>query len=107
MVDLEPDHQEDDSEARSVFVSQLAAKLTARDLAYFLEDKLGDGAVRDCRIVTDRISRRSKGYVLLPIVFFSAQFSVSPGLHTSSLSLSISSRERLHSAEQSSWVFQS
>ncbi|KZS96007.1 splicing factor, CC1-like protein [Sistotremastrum niveocremeum HHB9708] len=52
---------EDDSEARSVFVSQLAARLTARDLGYFFEDKLGEGAVIDSRIVTDRLSRRSKG----------------------------------------------
>ncbi|KAH7345434.1 hypothetical protein B0J17DRAFT_713020 [Rhizoctonia solani] len=52
---------EEDSEARSVFVSQLAARLTARDLGYFFEDKLGEGAVRDARIVTDRLSRRSKG----------------------------------------------
>ncbi|KAI0825071.1 splicing factor CC1-like protein [Trametes gibbosa] len=51
----------DDSEARSVFVSQLAARLTARDLGYFFEDKLGEGSVMDSRIVTDRISRRSKG----------------------------------------------
>lgn len=58
--DLPP--QDDDSEARSVFVSQLAARLTARDLGYFFEDKLGEGTVRDSRIVTDRISRRSKGY---------------------------------------------
>ncbi|KAI0076065.1 splicing factor, CC1-like protein [Panus rudis PR-1116 ss-1] len=55
------DPKEDDSEARSVFVSQLAARLTARDLGYFFEDKLGEGAVLDSRIVTDRISRRSKG----------------------------------------------
>ena len=55
--------KEDDSEARSVFVSQLAARLTARDLGYFFEDKLGEGTVMDSRIVTDRISRRSKGYV--------------------------------------------
>ncbi|KAG6849508.1 hypothetical protein H0H93_007862 [Arthromyces matolae] len=53
--------KEDDSEARSVFVSQLAARLTARDLGYFFEDKLGEGAVMDSRIVTDRLSRRSKG----------------------------------------------
>ncbi|KAK0478391.1 hypothetical protein IW261DRAFT_1483262 [Armillaria novae-zelandiae] len=53
--------KEDDSEARSVFVSQLAARLTARDLGYFFEDKLGDGTVMDSRIVTDRLSRRSKG----------------------------------------------
>ncbi|CAG8627875.1 12203_t:CDS:2 [Acaulospora colombiana] len=53
--------EEGDSEQRSVFVSQLAARLTARDLGYFFEDKLGDDAVRDARIVTDRLSRRSKG----------------------------------------------
>jgi RNA-binding protein 39 len=54
--------KEDDSEARSVFVSQLAARLTARDLGYFFEEKLGEGTVMDSRIVTDRLSRRSKGY---------------------------------------------
>ncbi|KAG6857531.1 hypothetical protein H0H87_000130 [Tephrocybe sp. NHM501043] len=53
--------KEDDSEARSVFVSQLAARLTARDLGYFFEDKLGENTVMDSRIVTDRLSRRSKG----------------------------------------------
>ncbi|KAI0257104.1 splicing factor CC1-like protein [Lactifluus subvellereus] len=53
--------REDDSEARSVFVSQLAARLTARDLGYFFEDKLGESTVLDARIVTDRLSRRSKG----------------------------------------------
>jgi len=53
--------KEDDSEARSVFVSQLAARLTARDLGYFFEEKLGEGTVMDSRIVTDRLSRRSKG----------------------------------------------
>lgn len=59
---LNDEPREDDSEARSVFVSQLAARLTARDLGYFFEDKLGEGSVMDSRIVTDRISRRSKGY---------------------------------------------
>jgi RNA-binding protein 23/39 len=58
----EPTVEDEDSEARSVFVSQLAARLTARDLGYFFEDKLGDGTVKDSRIVTDRLSRRSKGY---------------------------------------------
>src|SRR6266702_4545691 len=55
--------REDDSEARSVFVSQLAARLTARDLGYFFADKLGENTVLDARIVTDRLSRRSKGSV--------------------------------------------
>ncbi|TCD62214.1 hypothetical protein EIP91_007219 [Steccherinum ochraceum] len=58
---MDDEHREDDSEARSVFVSQLAARLTARDLGYFFEEKLGEGSVMDSRIVTDRISRRSKG----------------------------------------------
>ena len=53
--------EDDDSEARSVFVSQLAARMTAKDLGYFFEEKLGEGSVRDPRIVTDRLSRRSKG----------------------------------------------
>lgn len=50
-----------DSETRSVFVSQLAAALTSRDLGMFFEDKLGRGSVRDARVVTDRVTRRSKG----------------------------------------------
>ncbi|KAI5452006.1 Phosphatidylinositol-3-phosphatase SAC1, variant 2 [Naganishia albida] len=50
-----------DSEARSIFVSQLAAALTSRDVGMFFEDKLGKGSVRDARVVTDRITRRSKG----------------------------------------------
>jgi len=58
--------KDDDSETRSIFVSQLAARLTARDLGYFFEDKLGEGTVLDSRIVTDRISRRSKGCDSLP-----------------------------------------
>ncbi|ORX38594.1 hypothetical protein BD324DRAFT_621521 [Kockovaella imperatae] len=59
-----------DSESRSVFVSQLAARLTSRDLGMFFEDKLGRGSVRDARVVTDRVSRRSKGiaYVELDAV---------------------------------------
>ena len=52
-----------DSESRSIFVSQLAARMTSSDLGMFFEDKLGRGAVRDARVVTDRGSRRSKGYV--------------------------------------------
>jgi RNA-binding protein 39 len=61
--DFNPEEpKDDDSEARSVFVSQLAARLTARDLGYFFEDKLGENTVMDARIVTDRLSRRSKGY---------------------------------------------
>lgn len=50
-----------DSEARSVFVSQLAAALTSRDLGMFFEQMLGKGSVRDARVVSDRNTRRSKG----------------------------------------------
>lgn len=50
-----------DSENRSIFVSQLASRLTSQDLGMFFEDKLGRGAVRDARVVTDRQSKRSKG----------------------------------------------
>lgn len=50
-----------DSEARSVFVSQLAASLKSSDLGLFFEDKLGPRTVRDARIINDRHSRRSRG----------------------------------------------
>lgn len=50
-----------DSEARSIFVSQLAASLNSSDLGLFFEDKLGRGAVRYARILSDKSSRRSKG----------------------------------------------
>lgn len=55
-----------DAEARSVFVSQIAARLTSQDLGHFFEDMLGRGSVRDARIITDK-GRRSKGmgYVTL------------------------------------------
>nr|XP_019006873.1 RNA-binding protein 39 [Kwoniella mangroviensis CBS 8507]OCF70334.1 RNA-binding protein 39 [Kwoniella mangroviensis CBS 8507] len=48
-------------ENRSIFISQLSARLTSHDLGMFFEDKLGRGAVRDARIVTDKVTRRSKG----------------------------------------------
>jgi RNA-binding protein 23/39 len=54
-----------DRESRSIFVSQIAARITSADLGLFFEDKLGPESVRDARIVTDRLSRRSKGYVVL------------------------------------------
>ncbi|KAJ9107844.1 hypothetical protein QFC19_002750 [Naganishia cerealis] len=53
--------QDVDSETRSIFVSQLAAALTSKDVGMFFEEKLGKGSVRDARVVTDRITRRSKG----------------------------------------------
>ena len=86
--------KEDDSETRSVFVSQLAARLTARDLGYFFEDKLGEGTVLDSRIVTDRISRRSKGYDLLPCKLGTPLIAL-VGLVTSSSEQWILSRKHL------------
>lgn len=51
----------DDYELRSIFCSQLAARLGQRDLGEFFEDKLGEDTVRDVRIITDRVTGRSKG----------------------------------------------
>lgn len=51
----------DDYELRSVFCSQLAARLTQRDLGEFFEEKLGEGSVMDVKIVMDKITSRSKG----------------------------------------------
>lgn len=50
-----------DYENRSIFCSQLAARLTQRDLGEFFEDKLGERTVEDVRIVMDKITGRSKG----------------------------------------------
>ena len=50
---------EEQREMRSVFVSQLAARVTDRELGIFFE-KLA-GKVRDARVIVDRITRRSKG----------------------------------------------
>ncbi len=44
-----------------MFCSQLAARLGQRDLGEFVEEHLGEGTVKDVRIVTDKITRRSKG----------------------------------------------
>lgn len=87
--------REDDSEARSVFVSQLAARMTARDLGYFFEDKLGENSVLDSRIVTDRLSRRSKGYARHSCrLNISSSFSLQ-ALHMSNFVLLISLRRLL------------
>ena len=51
----------DDYERRSIFCSQLANKLGQRDLGEFFEEHLGEGTVKDVRIVQDRITGRSKG----------------------------------------------
>lgn len=49
---------------RSVFVSQLSARVGDRELTQFFEAQVGP--VRDARVIMDRISRRSKGSVGLP-----------------------------------------
>lgn len=46
-----------------MFVSQIASRLTSQDLGDFFVDMLGPKSVRDARVVTDKINRRSKGYV--------------------------------------------
>lgn len=56
-----PTPEPDDYERRSVFCSQLSARLTQRDLGEFFEEKLGEDTVKDVRIVTDRNTGRSKG----------------------------------------------
>ena len=48
---------------RSVFVSQLSARVTDRELGQFFE--MQAGKVREAKVITDRISRRSKGLVHL------------------------------------------
>lgn len=52
---------EEEHEMRSVFVSQLSARVGDRELFQFFEQQAGK--VRDARLITDRISRRSKGSV--------------------------------------------
>lgn len=47
-----------------MFVSQIASRLTSQDLGDFFVEMLGAGSVRDARVVTDKVSRRSKGWVL-------------------------------------------
>ncbi|GAA5999546.1 uncharacterized protein JCM10292_004217 [Rhodotorula paludigena] len=54
-----PELSEEQREMRSVFVSQLAARVTDRELGIFFENYAGK--VRDARVIVDRISRRSKG----------------------------------------------
>ncbi|GAA5993656.1 hypothetical protein JCM10908_000662 [Rhodotorula pacifica] len=54
-----PQLSEEQREMRSVFVSQLAARVTDRELGIFFENYAGK--VRDARVIVDRITRRSKG----------------------------------------------
>ncbi|GAA5895493.1 uncharacterized protein JCM6883_001525 [Sporobolomyces salmoneus] len=54
-----PGISEEQREMRSVFVNQIAARITDRELGIFFEANAGK--VRDARVIVDRISRRSKG----------------------------------------------
>ncbi|CAO1615485.1 unnamed protein product [Sympodiomycopsis kandeliae] len=63
-----PTPERDDYELRSIFCSQLAARLTQRDLGEFFEEKLGEDTVKDVRIVTDRNTGRSKGIGYVELV---------------------------------------
>ncbi|KAL8287410.1 hypothetical protein RQP46_003268 [Phenoliferia psychrophenolica] len=54
-----PQLSEEQREMRSVFVSQLSARVTDRELAIFFDQQAGK--VREARVIVDRISRRSKG----------------------------------------------
>ncbi len=56
-----PPLDEEERDKRTVFVMQLAARLRSRELADFFATV---GKVRDAKIIADRISRRSKGYIL-------------------------------------------
>ncbi|KAJ3107150.1 hypothetical protein HK100_003640 [Physocladia obscura] len=47
-------------DSRTVFIMQLAARVRESDISSFFEQN-GAGKVRDVRLVTDRISRKSKG----------------------------------------------
>ena len=46
---------------RSVFVSQLSARVTDRELALFFEQQAGK--VREAKVIVDRISRDLKSVV--------------------------------------------
>ncbi|KAM0750764.1 splicing factor, CC1-like protein [Meredithblackwellia eburnea MCA 4105] len=54
-----PQLSEEQREMRSIFVSQLSARVTDRELGIFFDSQAG--RVREARVIVDRISRRSKG----------------------------------------------
>ncbi|GAA95989.1 uncharacterized protein L969DRAFT_105412 [Mixia osmundae IAM 14324] len=54
-----PPMTEEEHEMRSVFVSQLAARIGDQQLHAFFENQAGP--VREAKVIVDRISRRSKG----------------------------------------------
>ena len=57
-----------DAESRSVFVSQIASRMTSQDLGMFIEDRLGRGSVRDARVIMDKGAKRSKGSALVSLL---------------------------------------
>ena len=68
-----PPLDEYERDRRTVFVQQLAARLRSKEFADFFK---AAGKVRDARIVTDRITGRSKGYIAsyhgeaeIPLIF--------------------------------------
>lgn len=56
-----PEPTDDERDRRTIFVQQLAARLRTKELKTFFESV---GGVVDAQIVKDRVSGRSKGYVL-------------------------------------------
>jgi RNA-binding protein 39 len=63
-----PPLTEDERDRRTVFVQQLAARLRTKELIAFFEKV---GPVKEAQIVKDRVSGRSKGYVLvLPLLTY-------------------------------------
>ena len=59
--DPSPQLTEEERDLRTVFVQQLAARLRTKELIKFFEKA---GPVREAQIVKDRVSGRSKGYIL-------------------------------------------
>ena len=57
----EPQLTEDERDRRTVFVQQLAARLRTKELIQFFEKV---GPVKEAQIVKDRVSGRSKGFVI-------------------------------------------
>ncbi|KAK4057547.1 Phosphatidylinositol-3-phosphatase SAC1 [Microbotryomycetes sp. JL221] len=58
-TDAGPQLTEEEREMRTVFVSQLSARVGHHELGVFFEQQVGK--VRDARVIMDRISHRSKG----------------------------------------------
>lgn len=73
-----PPVPQEERDRRTVFVTQLAQRLKDREFYDFFSQA---GQVRDARIITDRITRRSKGYVITAslVIHSSAPFFASVG----------------------------